>query len=67
MSQQKHSHHGRRLPKHTRYVQDMIQETCGFTPCERSAMMLLKVSKDKRALKVNKKCGDTRLCREDKR
>lgn len=33
----------------------MIREVCGFAPYERRAMELLKVSKDKRALKFIKK------------
>ncbi|KAG5211597.1 hypothetical protein JEQ12_014026 [Ovis aries] len=34
---------------------DMIWEVCGFTPYERGAMELLKISKDKWALKFIKK------------
>ncbi|MEJ1269832.1 putative gene 8973 [Cricetulus griseus] len=45
----------RRLTKHTKFVRDMIREVCGFAPYERRAMELLKVSKDKRALKFIKK------------
>ncbi|XP_069319923.1 large ribosomal subunit protein eL36-like [Eulemur rufifrons] len=53
----------RRLPKHTKFVQDMIQEVCGFAPYEhRRAMELLKVSKDKRALKFIKKRVGTYIC-----
>lgn len=44
-----------RLTKHTKFVRDMIREVCGFAPYERRAMELLKVSKDKRALKFIKK------------
>ncbi|NXC71638.1 RL36 protein, partial [Anhinga anhinga] len=43
------------LTKHTKFVRDMIREVCGFAPYERRAMELLKVSKDKRALKFIKK------------
>uniref|UniRef100_A0A8C5QFK4 Large ribosomal subunit protein eL36 n=1 Tax=Leptobrachium leishanense TaxID=445787 RepID=A0A8C5QFK4_9ANUR len=43
------------LTKHTKFVRDMIREVCGFAPYERCAMELLKVSKDKRALKFIKK------------
>ncbi|CAN7945602.1 unnamed protein product, partial [Ixodes pacificus] len=43
------------LSKHTRFVRDLIREVCGFAPFERRAMELLKVSKDKRALKFIKK------------
>ncbi|KAK7802001.1 hypothetical protein U0070_005988 [Myodes glareolus] len=41
--------------KHTKFVRDMIREVCGFAPYERRATELLKVSKDKRALKFIKK------------
>lgn len=48
-------HFLQRLTKHTKFVRDMIREVCGFAPYERRAMELLKVSKDKRALKFIKK------------
>ncbi|XP_054580464.1 60S ribosomal protein L36-like [Eptesicus fuscus] len=51
----RHSHRRGRLTKHTEFVRDMIQEVCGFAPYEWRAMELLKVSKDKRALKFIKK------------
>lgn len=44
-----------RLTKHSKFVRDTIREVCGFAPYERRAMELLKVSKDKRALKFIKK------------
>ncbi|XP_069486437.1 large ribosomal subunit protein eL36-like [Ambystoma mexicanum] len=44
-----------RLTKHTKFVRDMIREVCGFAPYEGRSMELLKVSKDKRALKFIKK------------
>lgn len=40
---------------HTTFVWDVIQEVCGFEPYKQCAMELLKVSKDKCALKFNKK------------
>uniref|UniRef100_A0A8C6FPP0 Large ribosomal subunit protein eL36 n=1 Tax=Moschus moschiferus TaxID=68415 RepID=A0A8C6FPP0_MOSMO len=43
------------LTKHTKFMWDMIREVCSFTPYEQRAMELLKVSKDKRALKFIKK------------
>ncbi|XP_043824579.1 60S ribosomal protein L36-like [Dromiciops gliroides] len=43
------------LTKQTKFVRDMIREVCGFAPYKRWAMELLKVSKDKRALKFIKK------------
>lgn len=44
-----------RLTKHSKFIRDMIREVCGYAPYERRAMELLKVSKDKRALKFIKK------------
>lgn len=44
-----------RLTKHSRFVRDIVREVCGHAPFERRAMELLKVSKDKRALKFIKK------------
>lgn len=44
-----------RLTKHSKFIRDTIREVCGFAPYERRAMELLKVSKDKRALKFIKK------------
>nr|XP_055227366.1 60S ribosomal protein L36 isoform X2 [Gorilla gorilla gorilla] len=55
VSKPRHSRRRGRLTKHTKFVRDMIREVCGFAPYERRAMELLKVSKDKRALKFIKK------------
>ncbi|KAL1777900.1 60S ribosomal protein L36, partial [Sigmodon hispidus] len=57
----------RRLTKHTKFVRDMIREVCGFAPYERRAMELLKVSKDKRALKFIKKRVGTHIRAKRKR
>ncbi|XP_050998124.1 60S ribosomal protein L36-like [Acomys russatus] len=51
----RHSRRRRRLTKHTKFMWDMIREVCGFVLYKRSAMELLKVSKDKCALKFIKK------------
>ncbi|XP_053559004.1 60S ribosomal protein L36 [Bombina bombina] len=56
-----------RLTKHTKFVRDMIREVCGFAPYERRAMELLKVSKDKRALKFIKKRIGTHIRAKRKR
>ncbi|XP_013918419.1 PREDICTED: 60S ribosomal protein L36 [Thamnophis sirtalis] len=56
-----------RLTKHTKFVRDMIREVCGFAPYERRAMELLKVSKDKRALKFIKKRVGTHIRAKRKR
>ncbi|XP_045148148.1 60S ribosomal protein L36-like [Echinops telfairi] len=55
------------LPKHTKFVQARIWETCGFASYERRAMGLLKVSKDKRALKFIKKWVGTHIWAKRKR
>ncbi|GCB63822.1 hypothetical protein scyTo_0007447, partial [Scyliorhinus torazame] len=56
-----------RLTKHTKFVRDLIREVCGFAPYERRAMELLKVSKDKRALKFIKKRVGTHIRAKRKR
>nr|XP_039334833.1 60S ribosomal protein L36-like [Saimiri boliviensis boliviensis] len=57
----RHSCCCRRLTKHTKFVWDMILEECGFAPYERHTMELLKVSKDKQALKFIKKRVGTHI------
>ena len=57
----RHSRRRGRLTKHTKFVRDMIREVCGLAPYERRAMELLKVSKDKRALKFIKKRVGTHI------
>ncbi|ELV11983.1 60S ribosomal protein L36 [Tupaia chinensis] len=57
VSKPRHSHRRRRLTKHTKFMQDMIQEVCGFAHYERHAMELLKVSKDKCTLHVHQEAG----------
>ncbi|KAG3264486.1 large ribosomal subunit protein eL36 [Ictidomys tridecemlineatus] len=52
---------------HTRFVRDMIQEVCGFAPYQHWAMELLKVSKDKGALKFIKKRVGTHIRAKRKR
>ncbi|KAL1767828.1 60S ribosomal protein L36 [Sigmodon hispidus] len=61
MSKPRHSQCPGRLAKHTKFVLDMIPEVCGFAPYKRRAMELLKVSKDKRALKFIKKRVGTHI------
>jgi large subunit ribosomal protein L36e len=48
-------------------VRDIVREVCGFAPYERRAMELLKISKDKRALKFCKKRLGTHLRGKRKR
>ncbi|XP_036022826.1 60S ribosomal protein L36-like [Onychomys torridus] len=66
-SKPRHSRCHGRLTKHTKFVRDMIREVCGFTPYERCAMELLKVSKDKRAFKFIKKRVGTHIRAKRKR
>ncbi|XP_051006423.1 60S ribosomal protein L36-like [Acomys russatus] len=58
VSKPRHSRSRGRLTKHTKFVQDVIREVYGFA---RRAMELLKVSKDKRALKLIKKRVGTHI------
>ena len=55
VSKPRHSCRRGCLTKHTKFVRDMIREVCGFAPYKQRAVELLKVSKDKRALKFIKK------------
>ncbi|XP_059972504.1 large ribosomal subunit protein eL36-like [Mesoplodon densirostris] len=67
VSKPRHSRRRGRLTKPTKFVRDMIREVCGFAPYERRAMELLKVSKDKRALKFIKKRVGTHIRAKRKR
>ncbi|XP_058282305.1 large ribosomal subunit protein eL36-like [Hylobates moloch] len=67
LSKPRHSRRRGRLTKHTKFVRDMIREVCGFAPYEQRAMELLKVSKDKRALKFIKKRVGTHIRAKRKR
>uniref|UniRef100_A0A671F5R3 Large ribosomal subunit protein eL36 n=1 Tax=Rhinolophus ferrumequinum TaxID=59479 RepID=A0A671F5R3_RHIFE len=67
VSKLRHSRHRGRLTKYTKFVQNTIREVCGFAPSERHAMGLLKVSKDKRALKFIKKSVGTHIRAKRKR
>jgi len=53
--------------KHNRFVRDMVREVCGSAPYEKRAMELLKVSKDKRALKFLKRRLGTHIRAKRKR
>jgi len=53
--------------KHAKFVRDIVREVCGFAPYERRAMELLKISKDKRALRFCKKRLGTHLRGKRKR
>nr|XP_035154229.1 60S ribosomal protein L36-like [Callithrix jacchus] len=67
VSKPRHSRCRGHLTKHTKFMQDMIREVCRFAPYEWHAMELLKVSKDKWALKFIKKRVGTHICTKRKR
>ncbi len=43
------------MTKHTKFVRDIVKEVAGHAPYEKRTMELLKISKDKRALKFLKR------------
>lgn len=53
--------------KHTKFVRDLVREVVGHAPYERRTMELLKVSKDKRALKFLKRRLGTHIRAKRKR
>ncbi|ELK07151.1 Putative 60S ribosomal protein L36-like 1 [Pteropus alecto] len=63
----RHSYRHGRLTKHSKFMQGMIQEVCSFALYERCAMEVLKVSKDKWALKITKKKVGTHIHTKRKR
>ncbi|KAK2092401.1 60S ribosomal protein L36 [Saguinus oedipus] len=67
VSKHRHNRHRGHLTKHTTFVRDVIQEVCGFAPYKLHAMELLKVSKDKQALKFIKKRVGTHIHTKRKR
>ena len=44
-----------RATKHNKFVREIVREIAGFAPYEKRVMELLRISKDKRALKFLKK------------
>ncbi|XP_003737729.1 60S ribosomal protein L36 [Galendromus occidentalis] len=58
---------GGKVSAHTKFIRELVREVTGFAPYERRAMELLKVSKDKRALKFLKKRLGTHLRAKRKR
>lgn len=61
------SHTKGKLNKRVAFVRDVVREVTGFAPFERRVMELLKVGKDKRAMKMCKKRLGTMLRGKRKR
>merc|ERR1711899_537452 len=51
----KPSHNKGKQTNHNKFVRDLVREVTGFSPYEKRAMELLRISKDKRCLKFLKK------------
>ncbi|XP_045142215.1 60S ribosomal protein L36-like [Echinops telfairi] len=67
VSKPRHSRCHGCLTEHPKFVQDRIQEVCGFSTLRVKGMGLLKVSKDKWALKFSKKQVGTHIHAKRKR
>merc|ERR1712168_1368797 len=55
------------LNKRVKFIRDVVQEVCGLAPYEKRTIELLKVYKDKRALKFLKKRLGTHIRAKRKR
>uniref|UniRef100_A0A5S6QGU8 60S ribosomal protein L36 n=1 Tax=Trichuris muris TaxID=70415 RepID=A0A5S6QGU8_TRIMR len=51
----KPSNHKGKLNKRVKFVRDVVREVCGFAPYEKRAMELLRISRDKKALRYLKR------------
>ena len=49
------THDAQHLGKRVKFIREIVREVTGFAPYERRIMELLRVGKDKRALKLAKK------------
>uniref|UniRef100_A0A1I7Z5G3 60S ribosomal protein L36 n=1 Tax=Steinernema glaseri TaxID=37863 RepID=A0A1I7Z5G3_9BILA len=49
------SRHKGKVSKKTKVVRELVREVCGFAPYERRTLELLRIGKDKKALKYLKK------------
>eukprot|EP00127_Corallochytrium_limacisporum_P003811 Clim_evm25s153 gene=Clim_evmTU25s153 len=63
----RHAERKGKMTKERRFVKDLIREVAGFAPYERRMMELLRVGKDKRALKLAKKRLGTHTRGKNKR
>ncbi|OQV16628.1 putative 60S ribosomal protein L36 [Hypsibius exemplaris] len=57
----------RKLNKHVKFVRDIAREVCGLAPYEKRTIELLRVGRDKRALKFLKRRLGTHLRAKGKR
>ncbi|XP_057300568.1 60S ribosomal protein L36-like [Hydractinia symbiolongicarpus] len=55
------------LNKRVKFIRDVVQEVCGFAPYEKRVLELIKINKDKRALKFVKKRLGTHIRGKQKR
>jgi large subunit ribosomal protein L36e len=56
-----------RNTKHNKFIRDIVREVAGFAPYEKRCMELLRISKDKRALKFLKNRLGTHIRAKRKR
>merc|ERR1712002_548500 len=55
VQKQKHSYRRGALSKKAKFVRELVREVTGFAPYERRCIELLRIGKDKRALRFCKK------------
>ncbi len=63
----KHSRRKGALTKKNKFIRDLVRDITGFAPYERRIQELLRISKDKRALKFSKKRLGTHVRAKRKR
>jgi large subunit ribosomal protein L36e len=56
-----------RVTKHVKFVRDLVREIVGFAPYEKRCMEMLRISRDKRALKFCKQRLGTHIRSKRKR
>jgi len=55
VQKKKHSYRRGVASKKTKFCRELVREVCGFSPMEKRCMELLRIGKDKRALRFCKK------------